>query len=232
MSLLIVLLVSIIPAFVAAKVSKAYSDRKPSEHAICIVQALGSGVMLATVAMELLPHFAQQGEWGGWIAFAIGVTVMIGIKLAMPLVQKRETQTAFLTAYFIEFSMNGILIGLSSVIGLKTLVLIGLSMCFCATTCALSVVSRLIKHKYSKPQTTRWLRLILCCLPAGAVLAHIWAVAYVSALPVLVAFGAGALLYLAVIELLLEAFENGQKLSITSTFFAGFWIILFFQVLL
>ena len=232
MSLPIVLLVGVIPAVLAIVASTAYSYRKPSDHTICLVQALGSGVMLATIVTELLPHFTQRGEWGGWIAFAVGVILMVGINELTPLIQKRKTQAAFLTAYFIEFFIDGVLIGLSSVIGLKALILIGISIAFCATTCSLSIVSRLMKHNYSRFQRSMWLFLIVCCLPGGAVLAHIGATAYISALPVVVAFGAGALLYLSAIELLLEAFENGKKLSITSIFFVGFWIILLFEVIL
>ncbi len=233
MSVFTVFWISLVPGLIAGIASALYVRRKPSAATIRVVQAIGSGVLLAVVCTQLAPRFVRTGAWGGWIAFAAGVALMLGVRAATPSGSKGKSQIAFIVAFMIEFFINGALIGITSVIGFKTLLLVAISMCFCATTCSLSIVSRLTEVGFSKLRTAAWLTLIVVLLPIGAVGAHLAADALRGKdLTVAVGVGAGALLYLALIELFLEAYEGGANYAKTIALFGGFWTILFFAVLL
>ncbi|HJO94708.1 MAG TPA: hypothetical protein QF753_15020 [Victivallales bacterium] len=247
MSLGLIFLLALIPSFIALCSSIIGVKSNPGKSKICLIQALGSGVMLAAVVTDLVPRFINIKNYGPLIAFTLGAALIIIINHLSPDTcdsgceesescthednEKFKKQTAFLAAFVFEFIINGILIGITSLVGFSSFLLILIAICFCSCTCSLSIVARLIKSNYKTIHILIWLIILMLLLPLSAVLSHVCLKYFLGSIGYIVAFGVGILLFLSLHELFLEAFEAGKKLSLTLTFFIGFWIVLFLKLL-
>ena len=214
--------------------------RHPSETLRSVVQHFTSGVVFAVVAVDILPdisksHQAMQVS----IGFCAGVIVMLLLRAYAEKVEEQQQQTqqmglpfALLGAVAIDTVVDGFLIGVSFAAGEQTgqflTIALGLEMFSLGLALSTSLVHAGVKwHKNF---------LIIVLLATVVVISSVSSHAIIHAMPtlsipLLLAFGLAALLYLVTEELLHEAHQLPDNAYITATFFMGFLLFLILSML-
>ena len=201
------LLIMAIPALVALAGGFLASLWSPSQPTRSLIQHFAAGVVLAALAVELLPEIEREHAPGLILisAFALGSLFMYGLKLwTIRLEHHAEAagmtgglNSGLLLATFIDVAMDGFIIGAGFAAGGNTGMILALG---------LSVSGAL-------GGTVLCFSLIGNSLLSGASPALIGGV---------LAFSAAALLYLVTEELLMEAHAVEEKPVSTLVLFGGF----------
>lgn len=203
---------------------------QPSRHTRSLIQHFAAGVVLAALAVELLPEIGREHAPGWVIAgcFALGSIFMYGLKLwtdhlehAAAQSTKEGLQWGLLLATFIDVATDGFIIGAGFAAGGETgtILALGLSVELLFLGMALSSDalrgSRIIIASGLLGATVLVFAVLGNQLLAGASKAVIGGA---------LAFSAAALLYLVTEELLIEAHEDleSEKSFSTLILFAGF----------
>ncbi len=230
-----------LPAAVAVAGGALAAVWKPSHGARSLIQHFAAGVILAALAVELLPEIGREHGRAPIVlgAFAAGCLFMFGMKL---LTRRWEAQGAaepagqaaqslsigLLVATFIDVAMDGFIIGAGFAAGGETGRVLALGLSVELLFLGLAVTSDAIAG---------W-RVVLTTAALGGVVvgfAHLghWLLAGAShdLLAGTLAFSAAALLYLVTEELLMEAHEVAESTFSTLVLFAGFLIFWAIQLL-
>jgi ZIP family zinc transporter len=218
-----------IPALVALLGGILASIWNPSHQTRSLIQHFAAGVVLAALAVELLPEIGREHAPGVVIAgsFALGSLFMYGIKLWTMHLEKQSTTygavmglgSGLLLATFIDVATDGFIIGagFAAAGATGTILALGLSVELLFLGLALASESvagwRIIAISSALGATVLVFSLIGNILLAGASKAIIGGV---------LAFSAAALLYLVTEELLIEAHEVEEKPISTLVLFGGF----------
>jgi ZIP family zinc transporter len=190
----------------------------PSHHTRSLIQHFAAGVVLAALAVEVLPELGREHA-PGWIliaSFTIGGLVMYAMKLWSI---RMEATTEGLSKS--EQWNYGFIIGAGFAAGANTGLVLALGLSVELLFLGLSLVSETIKG---------WRVAIITSFLAGVVLActflgyFLLKGASISSISAILAFGVAALLYLVTDELLIEAHEVEEKPSSTLWLFAGFLV--------
>ena len=219
-----------IPAFVASIGGLLAIVWNPSHHARSLIQHFAAGVVLAALAVEVLPEIGREHA-PGWVligAFSIGGILMYIMKLwSIRLEEKSEHlgENAFnyglIAATFIDVAVDGFIIGAGFAAGGSTGLILALGLSVELLFLGLSLVSDTIKG---------WRVIVMTLLLAGVVLSctllgnYLLSGASTSVISAILAFGVAALLYLVTDELLVEAHTIEEKPSSTLWLFAGFLV--------
>ena len=224
-------LYSLIPAATATLAFFISFFTKLKSTTLHVIQAVGSGVLLAAIVFAVVPRFLHSDS-------VVSVLILLRVGFLLLLVLKSvlrhkggagagNSQLSFLVAFCVEFFVNGILIGVTSTLDAKTTALIAFSLCVCSLACGMSFVTRLVQSGYTKRSTVLWTAFIICLFPLGAVLGHAVLHSYMTLLPPILAFEAGVLIYLAILDLFMMAFMgSGSKTPVSVAFIGGLWMVL------
>jgi ZIP family zinc transporter len=201
----------------------------PSHTARSLIQHFAAGVVLAALAVELLPEIGREHAPGLVLigSFAMGSLFMYALKLwTMGLALKAKNSgasvglgTGLMLATFIDVATDGFIIGAGFATGGETgtILALGLSVELLflglALTSAATAGWRIIALSGALGLTVLVFAMLGSALLAGASHAVIGGT---------LAFSAAALLYLVTEELLMEAHEVEEKPVSTLVLFGGF----------
>jgi ZIP family zinc transporter len=221
-------LIMAIPAVVALAGGLLASVWKPSHDTRSLIQHFAAGVVLAALAVELLPDIASEHAPGPVLAgaFALGSLFMYGLKLwTLRLEHQAQatgaaaSNTGLLLATFIDVATDGFIIGAGFAAGGETGTILALGLSVELLFLGLALVSeanagwRIVAISGALGATVLLFALGGNFLLAGASHAVIGGA---------LAFSAAALLYLVTEELLMEAHTVEEKPFSTLVLFAGF----------
>jgi ZIP family zinc transporter len=218
-----------IPALVCLGGGLLAAVWSPSHQMRSLIQHFAAGVVLAALAVELLPEIGREHAPGLVLmsAFALGSLFMYGIKLWTMRMEHQAsvdggvsgTSTGLLLATFIDVATDGFIIGAGFAAGGETgtILALGLSveLLFLGLALASGAVSgrRIIAISGALGITVLAFSMLGNLLLSGASPAVIGGT---------LAFSAAALLYLVTEELLIEAHAVAEKPVSTLVLFSGF----------
>ncbi len=223
------LLIMTVPALVTVGGGVLASLWNPNHQMRSLIQHFAAGVVLAALAVELLPEIEREHAPGLVLvgSFALGSLFMYGLKLWTLRIERQATitgtanglSTGLLLATFIDVAMDGFIIGAGFAAGGETGVILALGLSVELLFLGLALVSeatigwRIIAISGAIGGTVLSFSLIGHVLLAGASHAVIGGA---------LSFSAAALLYLVTEELLMEAHEVEEKPISTLVLFSGF----------
>lgn len=225
------LLIMSIPALIALLGGVLASVWSPSHQARSMIQHFAAGVVLAALAVELLPEIEREHA-SGWVlvgSFALGSLFMYGMKLWTLRLEHQVAASAvtaiqglsmgLLIATFIDVATDGFIIGAGFAAGGSTGTVLALG---------LSVELLFLGLALASEATAGW-RIITISAALGCTVlvfsllgSYLLAGASGTVIGGALAFSAAALLYLVTDELLVEAHEVEEKPISTLVLFAGF----------
>jgi ZIP family zinc transporter len=227
-----------VPACIALLGGVIASIWKPSHTTRSLIQHFAAGVVLAALAVELLPEIEREHAPGLVLigSFALGSLLMYALKLWTIRLERQaalETTTAglsigLLLATFIDVAMDGFIIGAGFAAGGTTgpILALGLSveLLFLGLALASEAMKgwRIIGISGALGLTVFSFACLGNFLLVGASSAVIGGV---------LAFSAAALLYLVTEELLMEAHEVEEPSISTLVLFSGFLVFWSIQIL-
>ena len=212
--------------------------RVPSDRTRSLVQHFAAGVIMAVVAGELLPEMTREHRpVGVLIGFALGVALMLGVKALTERIERSNEKTGggkagLLIAVGVDVFLDGLLIGVGFAAGERIGTLLVVALTLELLFLGVSVAASLMQAKVSRARTL----LTVAGLSALVVLGALLGASLLSgltglALEIVLSFGAAALMYLVVEELLTEAHEVKETPLITASFFAGFVALYLLELL-
>lgn len=223
------LLIMAVPALVALGGGVLASVWHPNHQMRSLIQHFAAGVVLAALAVELLPEIGREHAPGPVLmtAFALGSLFMYGLKLWTMRLEHQPSatttaaglSTGLLLATFIDVATDGFIIGAGFAAGGETGTILALGLSVELLFLGLALASeatagwRIIAISGSLGGTVLIFSLIGNALLTGASHAVIGGA---------LAFSAAALLYLVTEELLMEAHEVEEKPISTLVLFGGF----------
>lgn len=223
------LMTMLIPALVALFGGILASVWKPSHNTRSLIQHFAAGVVLAALAVELLPEIGREHAPGLVIAgsFALGSLFMYGLKLWTIRLEHQAKSSGevaglgmgLLLATFIDVATDGFIIGAGFAAGGETGTILALGLSVELLFLGLALTSetlagwRIVAVSGALGITVLSFSLLGSYLLAGASKAMIGGA---------LAFSAAALLYLVTEELLIEAHEVEEKPISTLVLFGGF----------
>jgi ZIP family zinc transporter len=225
------LLLMAVPAAVALLGGVLAALWHPTHRARSLIQHFAAGVVLAALAVELLPEIEREHAPGLVLAgaFAAGALFMFGLKLATERMESRPgrrtgVDTGLMLAVFIDVAIDGFIIGAGFAAGGETGPVLALG---------LSVELLFLGLALSSDAPGGWRIVALSGALGATVLASamggklLLAGASKAAIGGALAFAAAALLYLVTEELLMEAHEGEEPETpwATLVLFAGFLAI-------
>jgi len=223
-------LIMLIPAFVALAGGLLAMVWNPNRQTRSLIQHFAAGVVLAALAVEVLPDI--QGEHASGLviitAFALGSLFMYAMKLwSLHLEENAGHGTAdklshgLVIATFVDIAMDGFIIGAGFAAGGQTGLILALG---------LSVELLFLGLSLAAENTKGWRIVALSAALGVTVLVFAilgsWLLSGAShdVIAAALAFSAAALLYLVTEELLIEAHEVEKKPIATLVLFAGFLV--------
>jgi ZIP family zinc transporter len=220
----------LIPAIVASLGGLLAMFWNPSHHTRSLIQHFAAGVVLAALAVEVLPEIGREhAHW--WVlmgSFAIGTIFMYILKLWSIGMEEKNKHVAtkglnygLITAIFIDVTMDGFIIGAGFAAGGETGLVLALGLSVELLFLGLSLVSDTIKGWRIVAMSVALAATVLGASLLGYFLLNGASKDIISAI---LAFGVAALLYLVTEELLVEAHTVEEKPSSTLWLFAGFLI--------
>jgi ZIP family zinc transporter len=206
-----------------------------------LVQHFAAGVIFSVVAVELLPDVVRVHDPVeiGW-TFALGVALMLGIRLVMQRVMQRRrslmptdagvsamTSATELVAVGIDIAIDGILIGIAFRVGAKEGILLTAALGLELLAIGLAVGTSLRAQGFSRVRTVLTPMALAFLMPVGAGIGIVVLQGRSThTLAGVLSFGCAALLYLVTEELLVEAHEVADTVVTTTMFFVGFLLFL------
>lgn len=208
--------------------------RPPGPRLTSAVQHLAAGVVLAALAGELLPELRGEGNLGlAVLGFAAGAALVLALGALSRRLERARPENArsgipvgLVAAVGVDLLLDGLLVGLGSALGEKQGVILTIALTIEVLFVGLSVTVTLLGERIRPAIALLIAAGLAATIAVGAVLgAVLLAGAGSAVLAFVLAFGAAALLYLVVEELLTEAHEQAETALLTAMFFAGFLII-------
>lgn len=222
-----ILIYSLLAGLVLILTASVGSFFQMSVKMISLVQHFTAGIVFAAVATEILPKILEaHSPLHVIIGFVLGVGLMVLIKT---LSNNIETSDGFpwglLVGVGIDLFIDGLLLAIAFLSGEKTGQIMAFALSMEVAFLALALATKLQKKVNLQSKMVIFLTLSLL-LPIGTIvgnfiLNYLPQTFFTEAL----SFGAAALLFLVIEELLVEAHETKDTPLITSSFFLGFLMI-------
>lgn len=227
-------LLVIFPVGAAAVGAFGAAVKAPGAKLTSGVQHLAAGVVFAAVATEVLPDLREQGHvWAAVAGFAVGVAVLLtlgaysrrmeSLAKATPVAGTRRLPIGLLTAVGIDLLLDGLLVGLGVTLGSNQGIILTIALTLEILFLGLAVSTELRETgipRFKAAGVTAALGLATAVGAIGG--AAVLGGAGHTTLAAVLAFGAAALLYLVVEELLVEAHEEAETPLLSAMFFVGF----------
>ncbi len=198
-------------------------------HSKNMIQHFSAGVVLAALAVELIPElydtpFKIQLLTG----YIVGTILMLTIQkiFSNDHSSGSKSTASLLIAVAIDIFIDGLLVGIGFAISIAKGLIISIALSLELLFLVLSVDATLQKSG------KKFLSILLINVGfailvfAGSALGLTFLNASKSTMVLITSFGAAALLYLAIEELLKEAHEEKETTTSTAMFFLGFLIVL------
>ena len=206
--------------------------RPPGPKLSSAIQHFAAGVVLAALAGEVLPDLRAAGNLAFAAAgFSAGTAVMLALGAFGRRID-RKTQVAgslpagLLAAVGIDLLLDGLLVGLGTVLGARQALILTIALTIEILFLALSVTVELKDRGLSGVRAAATSSGLGLLTAVGAIGGAIFLGGATGAtLAMVLAFGAAALLYLTVEELLTEAHEHEETTFLGAMFFLGFLVI-------
>lgn len=230
------------PVAAGAVGSTVAALHRPGPRLVSGIQHFAAGVVIAALAGELLPDLRDEGN-PGWAAagFTAGVTLVLaltayGRRLDRQAESARTSSAGdrvaaaipigLLATVAIDLVIDGVLVGLGAQLGSTQALILTIALTLEILFLSLSLAAELADGGL----TPRAAALLCSALGLFTAVGAITSAAVLSGagpavLAFVLAFGAAALLYLAVEELLVEAHEEAETTLLGAMFFAGFLAI-------
>jgi ZIP family zinc transporter len=218
-----------IPAFVALCGGFLAAFWKPNHQQRSLIQHFAAGVVLAALAVELLPEISREHAPGPVLigAFALGSLFMYGLKLWTGHLEHQDKLAGgragigrgLLLATFIDVAVDGFIIGAGFAAGGQTGVILAIGLSVELLFLGLALTSDQVSSRQIILVSGAIGLTVLLCSVLGSLLlvgaSH-------TVIGAALAFSAAALLYLVTEELLMEAHSVEEKPIATLVLFAGF----------
>ncbi len=230
------------PVGAAAVGAALASWRAPGEKVTSGVQHFAAGVVFAALAGEVLPDLRGQGHLGAvLVGFAGGVVLLLALGAYSRCQEAAATKVAsvsagearpggasplpwgLLAAVGIDLVIDGLLVGLGATLGSKQGLVLTIALTIEILFLAVSVVAQLLEQGQRRARAAQLAGCLGLLTAVGALAgAALLGGASRTTLAAVLAFGAAALLYLVVEELLVEAHETDETPLLAAMFFVGF----------
>lgn len=216
-----------IPATVAVAGGALAALWKPSHAMRSLIQHFAAGVILAALAVELLPDIGKEHATKTVVlgAFAAGSLFMYGLKLWTERLEHRGRGAAqgaavgLLVATFVDVATDGFIIGAGFAAGTETGTVLALGLSVELLFLGLAVASdRLTGWRIFGVTAALGLTVLVFAVLGSVLLSGASAAVLAGTL----SFSAAALLYLVTEELLMEAHQVEEKPVATLVLFGGF----------
>jgi ZIP family zinc transporter len=211
--------------------------RPPGAQMESNVQHFAAGVVTAAVAAELLPDVHEEAPEVVVLGFALGVVAMLSIHQLSKRIEKRDIGGPFagaaglLITVGIDMLVDGVLIGVTFLRGGGAGVIIAVAL-------AIEVLFLGVAGVIALPEKLGTPRKLAVPATFGALLVTGVTVGVLTlegatgaTIPIVLAFGAAALLYLVTEELLVKAQKVPETPVSTTLFFVGFLSIFLLDML-
>jgi ZIP family zinc transporter len=207
---------------------------RPSRRARSLIQHFAAGVVLAALAVELLPEIRREHApgWAIAVSFAVGSLFMFGLKLFTERLESRAgahgsggVDRGLLLATFIDVATDGFIIGAGFAAGGETGAILAIGLSVELLFLGLSLTSD-APGGWRIVALSGALGLVVAVAAAAGKL--LLAGASVTVIGSSLAFSAAALLYLVTEELLMEAHKEPETPISTLVLFGGFlsfWLV-------
>lgn len=206
--------------------------KQPSAKLSSAIQHLAAGIIVAVVAVELIPMITNnEKQWLLVIGFAVGVATMLCIDSFSNKVGGKPQTGAFpwtmIAAIGTDLFIDGILVGVSFLAKERSGLIIAIALSLETLFLGLSLTIKMIKDKISFAHQMLVIISLAITIPIGALIGY-FAIAATGPMfrAVVLSFGVAALLYLVTEELLTEAHEIPDTKFAISSFFVGFLLVL------
>jgi ZIP family zinc transporter len=231
-------LIMLVPALIAVAGGFLAMAWKPDPQARSLIQHFAAGVVLAALAVELLPDVAREHA-SAWVvigSFALGSLFMYALKMWTLRLEHQATargdpaaaSAGLLAATFIDVATDGFIIGAGFAAGGETGTVLALGLSVELLFLGLAVTGAATAGWRIVAVTTALGVTVLAFAVAGSLLL---AGASPQVLGAVLAFSAAALLYLVTEELLMEAHEVEEKPFSTLVLFGGFLVFWAIQLM-
>lgn len=237
-------LLTTFPVAAAAAGAGAAALRSPGPRTMSAVQHFAAGVVVAALVGEVLPDLREEARWGWAVGgFLLGTAVVLalgawGRMLDRP---RRSAGTdagavatgaalvlpvGLIATVGIDLLIDGVLVGLGATLGTTQAIILTAALTIEILFLALSVQGELAEAGLS-PWRAAGVSAGLGLITAVGALGSAVLLGGSGPGPIAatLAFGAAALLYLAVEELLVEAHEETETIWLSAMFFLGFAVI-------
>lgn len=222
------LLYMAIPAVVSALGGVLAALWHPSRKARSLIQHFAAGVVLAALAVELLPEIEKEHAkpWLLALSFAVGSLFMFGLKVYTERLEARDAHAAaqgvpkgLLLATFIDVAVDGFIIGAGFAAGGSTGLVLAIGLSVELLFLGLSLTSDSIGGAKIMALSAALGGVVVVTALAGNFLLEGASHDTVGAA---LALSAAALLYLVTEELLMEAHKEAEAPSSVLVLFGGF----------
>ncbi len=232
------------PVSAAIAGSVAAVLRRPGPRLTSGIQHFAAGVVMAALVGEVLPGLREEGNLSWAVAgFASGVGVLLALSAYSRNREKARasrqaalgaaTRTAavgvpvaLLATVAIDLVLDGLLVGLGATLGATQGLILTIALTIEILFLGLSLAAELVDSGLSRTRAAVTCSVVGLSTAVGAVGgAALLGDATKPVLAAVLAFGAAALLYLAVEELLVEAHEQEETTLLGAMFFLGFLAI-------
>lgn len=221
----------LIPALVALGGGVLAMYWHPSHQMRSLIQHFAAGVVLAALAVELLPEIGREHAPSSVLiaAFAAGSLFMYGMKLWTMRLEagdghaptKNGLAWGLLVATFIDIAVDGFIIGAGFAAGGETGMILSLGLSVELLFLGLALTSESTKGWRIVAISGALAVTVLVCAVLGNILLSGASNAVIAAA---LAFSAAALLYLVTEELLIEAHTVEEQPIATLVLFSGFLV--------
>lgn len=231
-------LLTVFPVSAAGVGAFAAALRRPTPAFMSAVQHLAAGVVVAAVVGEVLPDLRDEGHWGWAVGgFSLGVAVVLALgAYGRRLDRPRESggsslagtvlPIGLIATVTIDLLIDGVLVGLGATLGTTQAIILTAALTIEILFLALSVQGELAERGLGEWRAARWSAGMGLAAGVGAMLsAALLGGAGAGVIAATLAFGAAALFYLAVEELLTEAHEEEETALLSAMFFVGFAVV-------
>ncbi|MCL6526418.1 MAG: hypothetical protein K6T57_05980 [Thermaceae bacterium] len=233
-----ILVFTAIPVAATLVGGTAAAYRPPSERLQSFFQHFAAGVVLAAVAGEVLPEIDKlHDSLGIVLGFGLGVVLLLGLEgflrgyEAAESTPARGFPTALVTIVTVDVFVDGLLMGSSFGAGERVGLLVTAALTVELLFLGLSMAAAMVGGGAAPRTVVAATGLIAAALALGGLIGGAFLAGLTGFwLELVLSFGAAALLYLVVEELLTEAHRVAETPLLTASFFVGFLAFYLFEL--
>lgn len=242
------------PVVASAVGAMVAAVRPPGPRVVSGVQHFAAGVVTAALVGEIMPELAREGHLA-WtvVGFVAGAILVLALgaygrhteadaeaeaaanaaqakgrvrRGAVAAASAAALPIGMLGAMAVDLLLDGVLVGLGVRLGQSQGMILAIALTLEILFLGLSVVAELTERGVSKARAVAICTALGLTTAVGAIgAALLLGDVSTTVMSAVLAFGAAALLYLVVEELLVEAHEERETVALGAMFFLGFIVI-------